>query len=118
MTLAKSYPNMRAPSFRPFRTGPTTCDVHYYSANEGFSPFAIALLGSVARELFGSDIVYEQTSERGVDCDHDIFKLTMPERYAPPARAGTMLRPWHCFVLVPPLQSPACHSQPRHPHPR
>ena len=80
MTLAKSYPKMRAPSFRPIRTGPTTCDVHYYSSNLGFSPFAIALLASVARGLFGIGITYEQTSERGDDCDHDIFKLTMPER--------------------------------------
>lgn len=71
---------MRAPSFRPYRTGPTTCDVHYYSSNEGFSPFAIALVCSVAKFLFDMDIEYKQTAERGPNCDHDIFQLTMPER--------------------------------------
>ena len=53
MTLAKSYPNMRAPSFRPFRTGPTTCDVHYYSSNEGFSPFATVTSGMDVAMRFG-----------------------------------------------------------------
>lgn len=71
---------MRAPSFRPVRTGPTTCEIHYYSVNHGFAPFAMALLRSVARILFKHEIQLSRLAERGVHADHDIFLMEMEEK--------------------------------------
>lgn len=71
---------MKAPSFRPERTGPHTALVHYYSDRDYYAHYAMSVLKSAASEVFDLDIEVELVQERDDLNDHDVIEVTMPLR--------------------------------------
>lgn len=80
LSLSKSYPELKAPSFHVKRTGPETCHCHYFSNFRNLAPYAQALLKSTASAVYNIDIIISLVQSRDTGADHDIFEITMPER--------------------------------------
>lgn len=74
MNLVHSYPNMKAPSFRPEKTEDGII-LHYYSSRPGLWPYATALLENVAMEIYGLTIHFQHIQKKHEGHDHDIFRI-------------------------------------------
>eukprot|EP00049_Salpingoeca_infusionum_P002051 m.53394 g.53394 ORF g.53394 m.53394 type:complete len:786 (-) comp11361_c0_seq7:104-2461(-) len=71
--LVNSYPGMVAPAFRPDLQSDGTLLLHYYSSRPGLWPYAIALLVSLAKEIYHIDVQFEPYQQKSDGKDHDIF---------------------------------------------
>eukprot|EP00043_Microstomoeca_roanoka_P028930 m.20146 g.20146 ORF g.20146 m.20146 type:complete len:871 (-) comp8816_c0_seq1:54-2666(-) len=75
INLVHSYPNMKAPSFRPEIRDDGRVFLHYYSSRPGLWPYATALLETVALELYGMTVHFEHVLKKHEGHDHDIFEI-------------------------------------------
>jgi hypothetical protein len=69
-----NFPDLRPPSLRCEKTGPTTFDLHYRSEREGLAPMVIGLLrGLATRFEVELDVRHRRPGERADD--HDVFEI-------------------------------------------
>ncbi|EGD80961.1 guanylyl cyclase a-subunit [Salpingoeca rosetta] len=75
LNLVHSYPNMKAPSFRPERLPDGRVLLHYYSSRPGLWPYATALLSRIGHEIYGQTVHFEHVQKKEQGHDHDIFEV-------------------------------------------
>jgi hypothetical protein len=81
LSMAKTYPKLKAPYFRMERIDLRKCRCHYYSSFTILTPYAKALLLGVAQGVFNLDITIELEQSRENGADHDVFLMDMPKEY-------------------------------------
>eukprot|EP00055_Hartaetosiga_balthica_P003971 m.9663 g.9663 ORF g.9663 m.9663 type:complete len:685 (-) comp3512_c0_seq1:180-2234(-) len=78
-----SFPEMKAPSLKPERTGENSMDVHYRSESDNLAPFVMGAIKSCAKTLFDLDIDMVHRTKKGQSGKHDVFNIYAEARAFP-----------------------------------
>lgn len=79
LSLTKTYPKMKAPSFRPERLSSNVVLLHYFSHYQGLAPYALSHVMGTAKLMYGIDIDVAHVERRDQGADHDVFRLELPD---------------------------------------